>query len=105
VRYIASVYIVPDGARPEVTLTSSGPTADGSGLELVFANTGSAHTLLTDLTLTVRDGSGQVILGKEELGNVAGQNLLAGHTRRFVIPWPAGIAQGAVEVDFSYDGG
>ena len=105
VRYIASVYIVPDGAKPKVALQGAGPAADGSGLELVFTNAGSAHALLTDLTLTVKDGSGQVILGKEELENVSGQNLLAGHTRRFVIPWPAGIAPGAVEVDFSYDGG
>lgn len=104
VRYIASVYIVPDGARPNVVLQQAGPAADGSGLELLFANPGSAHALLTDLRLTVKDGSGQVVLGKDELASVSGQNVLAGHTRRFVIPWPAGIARGPVDVTFGFDG-
>ena len=104
VRYIASLYVVPDGAKPDVSLLSAGPAADGAGLELVFENTGSAHALLSDLELTINGGGNQVVLTKDQLETVAGQNVLAGHTRHFVMPWPAGIAQGPVEVSFTYGG-
>lgn len=104
VRYIASLYVVPDGARADVSLASAGPSADGSGLELVFENAGTAHALLSDLVLTIVGGGNQVVLGKDELETVAGQNILAGHTRHFVMPWPAGIAPGPVEVSFTFGG-
>ena len=104
VRYIASLYVVPDGARPEIALVSAGPAADGAGLELVFENSGTAHALLSDLVLTIRGGGDEVVLGKDQLETVSGQNVLAGHTRHFVLPWPAGIAAGPVEVDFTYGG-
>lgn len=104
VRYIASLYVVPDGAKPDVALQSAGPAADGSGLELVFTNTGNAHALLTDLTLTISGGGAQAVLTRDDLETVAGQNLLAGHSRSFVIPWPPGIAPGPVEVEFSFGG-
>lgn len=104
VRYIASLYVVPDGAKPEVSLVSAGPAADGSGLELVFENSGSAHALLSDLELTINGGGNEVVLSKDQLETVAGQNVLAGRTRHFIMPWPAGIAQGPVEVSFTYGG-
>jgi fimbrial chaperone protein len=94
VRYIASLYVVPDGVRADVRLASAGPSADGSMLELVFENAGTAHALLSDLVLTIAGGGNEVVLGKDALETVAGQNILAGHTRRFVMPWPAGIAPG-----------
>ena len=104
VRYIASLYVVPDGAKPEIVLVSAGPAADGSGLELVFENAGTAHALLSDLVLTIRGGGSEAVLAKDQLESVAGQNVLAGHTRRFVLPWPAGIPAGPVEVEFTYGG-
>jgi len=104
VRYIASLYVVPDGAKPEVSLISAGPSTDGSGLELVFQNTGSAHVLLSDLVLTINGGGSEMVLNKDQLEGVAGQNVLAGHTRGFVMPWPDGIAPGPVTVTFTYGG-
>ena len=104
VRYIASLYVVPDGAKPDVSLVSAGPAADGSGLELVFQNAGSAHALLSDLVLTISGGGNEVVLTKDQLETVAGQNVLAGRTRHFVMPWPAGITPGPVEASFTYGG-
>ena len=72
VRYIASLYVVPDGAKPDVALVSAGPSVDGSGLELVFENSGSAHALLSELVLTVNGGGNEVVLSKEQLEGIAG---------------------------------
>ena len=104
VRYIASLYVVPDGAAPEVALVSAVPSSDGAGLELVFENSGSAHALLSELVLTIAGGGGEVVLTKGQLEGVAGQNVLAGRTRQSVIAWPAGIAPGPVTATFTYGG-
>lgn len=53
---------------------------------------------------SINGGGNQVVLGKDALETVAGQNILAGRTRHFVMPWPEGIAPGPVEVSFTYGG-
>lgn len=110
VRYIASLYIAPRGVEAEVVLESAVRTtaADGTArLAVVLHNRGTAHSLLRGLTLTATGqarGSGEssVTLTAEQLDGMIGQNLLAGHRREFLLPWPARLVEGPVTVSFDY---
>jgi fimbrial chaperone protein len=106
VRYLGSIYIVPKGAKAEVILdaTASETGADGARkLVIVFQNRGTAHALLSGLTLTLQSGGQTVKLGPDDLKGVAGENLLAGNKRRFVVPWPAALPEGPVQSSFDFD--
>ncbi len=110
VRYIASLYVAPRGVKAEVVLESAGrKTAAGGGamLAVVLRNRGTAHSLLRRLTLTVTGqarsgGEVSVALTAEQLDGMIGQNLLAGHRREFLLPWPAKLSDGPVAVSFDY---
>lgn len=107
VRFIASIYIVPNAARSNVGVESATAQVDESGaplLRLDLANTGNAHQLLRDPSLTLTVGSTSIHLGPEQLPMLASQNILAGHAREFVLPWPADLPAGTVEAALSYRG-
>jgi fimbrial chaperone protein len=108
IRYLGSVYIVPKGAKADVVLESATAQTDAAGkrqIELIFNNRGTAHSLLRDLRLKIQVGDKTVELGPEALKNVAGENLLAGQKRRFVLPWPEGLPDGSVRVTFDFSKG
>lgn len=102
-RYVTSVYITPDTAEPNVILESASHQNENGQDQLVlqFHNQGTAHQLLTDLTLTLNSGGQTVKLSPEQLEGVNGQNVLAQHQRRFVIPWPSGLPVGSVSAEFT----
>ncbi len=105
VRYLGAVYIVPKGAKANVVLESAAPQTDAAGkrqIELIFHNRGTAHSILSDLRLKIQAGGKTVELGPEALKNVAGENILAGQKRRFVLPWPEGLPEGPLQVTFDY---
>ncbi|HVR36447.1 MAG TPA: fimbria/pilus periplasmic chaperone [Methylomirabilota bacterium] len=105
IRYLGSVYIVPKGAKADVVLESAVPRTDAQGqrqIELIFHNRGNAHMILRDLRLTIQVGDKTVELEPEALPNIAGENMLAGGKRRFVVPWPAGLADGPLQVSFDF---
>lgn len=104
-RYLGSVYIVPKGAKADVILESAAPQTNATGkrlIELIFRNRGNAHSLLSDLQLKVEAGDKTVELGSEALPNIAGQNILAGQKRRFMLPWPEGLPDGPFRVTFDF---
>lgn len=92
VRYVASVYVTPQGARPDPVVTSVAP--QGKTLAVTIANNGNTRQILRDATLTVAGGGKTVTLRGEQLSGMAGENVLAGATRRFSIPLPAGLPPG-----------
>lgn len=92
VRYVASVYITPQGAKPDPVVTSVAP--QGKALAVTVANRGTARQILRDATLTVTGGGKTLTLRGDQLAGLAGENVLAGATRRFSIPLPAGLPQG-----------
>jgi fimbrial chaperone protein len=58
--------------------------------------------MLQDLRLTIQASGKTVELGPEMLPNFAGENILAGQKRRFTLPWPEGLPEGAVQVSFTF---
>lgn len=106
IRYLGSVYIVPPGAKSDVAIESVVPTEGQNNealLEVTFHNRGTAHTILRDLKLTLKVDATTVELDSKALSGIAGENLLAGAKRRFVLPRPAELPEGPVEVDFHFN--
>lgn len=105
VRYLGSIYIVPKGAKPNVVIESALPHPAENGerkLAITFHNSGNAHTILRDLTLTLQANGKTVVLGPTDLEGISGENILAGNKRRFVLRWPAQLPDGPVEAKFTY---
>lgn len=93
VRYVASLYVLPAGAAPAVTVVAAEP-ASRDRMKIVLANSGSSHALLTNIKV---DAGGFEIAG-DRLAGLIGENLLAGVTRTFYIAWPKELAQKPVQL-------
>ncbi len=98
-RYEGAVYITPPGSAPNVVVDSVAQmqTPEGPKLAVVLNNSGTAHGLLDQVSLTVsgRGANGQpasVELKGEALAGMASPNILAGNKRQFLLPWPAALA-------------
>ena len=111
VRYVGSIYVRPAGARADVVL--QGAAAEEAGgerqLSVTLHNRGQAHAILRNLSLSLEgeaNGAAAVALalGAEQLGGMNGENVLAGHKRRFLLPWPRELPFGPVEATFQFDG-
>lgn len=99
VRYVAALYVMPAGVGPDVQVDTAGPTGGPGGagmLELVLTNRGTSRQVLLDPVVTLQAGAQSLKLTGEALTGLAGENLLAGTTRRFLVPWPGGVPQGPV---------
>jgi fimbrial chaperone protein len=101
VRYEAAVYVVPRGANADVVVSSAKAVSGPQGatrLELVLDNRGTRHAIIDQPVLTLKAGGQTRELSGAELEHVlAGENVLARHQRRFLLPWPAGLPLGPVE--------
>ncbi|MBC8123564.1 MAG: molecular chaperone [Gemmatimonadaceae bacterium] len=108
-RYVGSLFITPRGAAPQLSIgaaTHHQSKERTDQLAVTVENRGTAHQLLKALKLTVTaiDQSGRrlpnatVQLSEEQLQAIRGENLLAGHSRLFFIPWPEQLPVGPVEV-------
>lgn len=104
-RYLGSLYVRPEGANAIVNIVSITPHIDEQGnhaVELIFSNTGNASAKLRDLRLTLMAQGQSVTLSPDQVEAVAGSTILAGHDRRYVLPWPAELPQGSLTATFSY---
>lgn len=100
IRYLGAVYIVPRKANPDIVVSDivKEHSDEGRpGLAITVHNRGNTHAVLGDLTVRMEgtDGTGPasrpVTLGPEQLKGMTGENVLAGNSRRFVLPWPEGL--------------
>jgi len=94
VRYVASIYVVPPGVAPDLAVQAVQPIeVDGKRmLEVVVQNRGTQRQVLRDAVLTVKAGTATRELSGEALEGLTGENILAGTTRRFRVPLPAGLS-------------
>lgn len=105
VRYLASVYVVPRGVEPDISVIASheaNASGKGSTLRVDLENIGAAHKILNDIRLVVKSLINQqmtsILLSAQELTELGGRNILAGATRRIELTWPEGLPAGPVEV-------
>lgn len=109
VRYLASVYVVPDGAGPEIKVISATQIAEpeqAPGLLVELRNTGNAHQVLNTIRLVIKSRKSlevtSVVLTANHLTALGGRNILAGVTRQFKLAWPPGIPVGPVDVSIEF---
>lgn len=90
-KYVGALYVVPPKAGPaDITVASvEGATEKGVGGFLIrLENRGGTHAILVDTTLEIsQDGQKKYTLPTSALTAMEGQNVLAGMTRRFFIPF------------------
>jgi fimbrial chaperone protein len=107
-RYEGSLYVVPENAQPLVELISieSVLIEEKSYLKLTFDNRGGRHALLGELTLTLTSRYGNfepILYTTAELKGVAGENILAGNKRNFLIPEPPEVKGEELLWEMSYN--
>ena len=105
-RYVASVYIVPKRRlQADVKITSAYiEEGDGNSLIIIAHNKGAKHSILREATLKLKSSTTSVELASEQLPGLAGANILVGHTRKFVLPAPAGLQAGTLDAELQYYG-
>ncbi|MGJ3231993.1 MAG: fimbrial biogenesis chaperone [Oceanicaulis sp.] len=102
--YETAVYVSPRGTEAAVRLDSvEHVDVDGEPrLRVTLSNTGSKRTNLVDPVLTLRSADGESLdLVNDQLGPLAGALLLADGTATVDLPWPEGLAPGAVDGEFN----
>ena len=107
VRYEGTIYVSPPGLKPDLVVAGVEPTTVSGAkmLAVTVQNRGTAHALLSELTLALRANDGTAVsLNDPQLHGMAGENVLAGNTRRFVLPWPAGLSAGTVQATLKMAG-
>ena len=101
-KYIGSIYITPHGAQPNLLAKAEPVPGPSPQLNLDIENTGLAHFVLqkVKVKLTSASTKGEAELPSDQLVALYNQNVLAGKTRRFVMPWPKNLPIGPVKVSF-----
>lgn len=102
VRYETAIYVLPQGARGDLSVEKAEPSRGPNGanmLALTLQNKGNAHALVQDPILTLRAAGGSTVTlnTAAQLNGMINENVLAGHTRVFLLPWPSGLPVGPVE--------
>jgi fimbrial chaperone protein len=83
-RYMAALYVTPDGAKPDVRPLSH--EVKNGDLLLTLENFGDRHRILIDPVLTIEDkGKKKIILKEKNLDGLAGENVLAKTKRTFTL--------------------
>lgn len=102
INYRGALFVTPSGLKQDVALDSFKAVETGGKkmLELVFNNSGTQHALLQNLEL---DFGGVKIAGDDKLQGVVGEGILAGHKRKFLMPWPANVSTMPEKIGFTYD--
>lgn len=100
-RYEGTVYIVPPGAKPKLSIKNILRATDSEIEYLSFEieNSGTRHTILEDIELKFKRDENDpqpIILEDDDLKGVAGENMLAGSVRIFRIPMPEGMWEGPI---------
>lgn len=99
-KYIGSVYVIPEKPYSELFLESV--KIENDLLRLTVKNRGTGHTILEDIVVTLNDGTHTVQLTYDELPGMAGENVLAGLSRDFLIEKPSQLSGEEINGELSY---
>lgn len=99
-RYIGSLYVTPNGVKPDVLVEAKQTEGAKPSLELNLTNKGGAHQVLRQPVLKVQSVAGgkEVTINGEDVKTLINQNILPGRQRRFTLAWPKNLPVGPVKV-------
>lgn len=105
-RYEGTLYVVPANAKAAIAVQEARAETGPDGqrrLSVLVANSGNKHAILGNLKVTVQGGGQSVVLEGEQATGMSGANILAGARRRFLVPLPATIPAGPVQVGLNFE--
>jgi len=97
---INSLYVQPNGTRSNVQVKQV--QRHGNKLAVTLMNSGTRHQLMNYATLVLRNGNKALTLKGKSLQGLEGNNVLAGATKRFLIPLPKGYVDGRWTASIQY---
>lgn len=99
-RYIGSLYVTPASAKPDIQIDAKRSETKATDLVVEVTNKGTAHQVYRKPIVKVLSKSTgkELTLSDEDAKPFIGQNVLAGKTRRYSIPWPKGLDSGPLKV-------
>ena len=98
IEYVASLYLVPSGAKAKMKVVSS--TVNKKTLELLLRNEGTAHQLLEHLNIRLKTGGKSISLSAKVLENARTENILPQSERLLKISLPETMNSPSVDIDF-----
>jgi fimbrial chaperone protein len=104
-KYVGSLYVTPAGAAPKVEVEAKASEgAKNQMLVVTVKNPGTAHVMLKSPTLKIQPQKGgtETQLTGTDLKDLAGQNVLAGKSRVFEVPWPKNVPVGAMKASLDW---
>ncbi|ASC71339.1 hypothetical protein XM38_022910 [Halomicronema hongdechloris C2206] len=104
-RYLGSLYVRPADVAPDVQVASVEAITGSEGeaqVAITLANQGTASARLRDLQVSLTAQGTTLNLGPDQLDGMAGQIVLPGHQRRFVMPRPTNLANGEITATIEY---
>lgn len=104
--YKGTIYVRPESPDYNVIVDSVRKVTEDNEpfIELILENTGNSHTFLQEPQLRLRSSgtnASSLTLTADQLDMLMGENIFGGQKRRFLIPWPEGLAQGNIDAELS----
>lgn len=89
---ISALYVQPSNTKSNIVVKNV--QRQGNQLSVTLNNSGTRHALIKSAVLTLNNHNNTLTLNSDKLKGLVGNNVLAGATRRFMIPVPNGFANG-----------
>lgn len=99
-RYVGSLYVTPKAAKPEIIIEGKKSETASNNLILDITNKGTAHQIYRKPTVKIQSllTGKEVVLSENDTRPLMSQNILAGRSRRYSLPWPKDLAAGPMKV-------
>jgi len=100
-RYIGSLYVTPANAKSDLRIeATANPVPGGTQMLMQIDNKGSQHEILKKPKFKFYPlaTNKEVVVEGEDMPGVAGENILAGKTRKFALKWPKQVPVGPSKV-------
>jgi fimbrial chaperone protein len=110
--YRGTMYVLPQELQYDLDLLSVSPHTTEDGKKMIaieMKNNGNTHQIMYQprFTITSRSASGSLLtrvdLEGEQLKGLAGENILAGKRRIFLVPWPQELQEGNLDATFQME--
>ena len=103
-RYIGSLYVTPNGVKPNLIVEVKNSETANKGLELELINKGTAHQVVKNPVLKLKSiGTGkEITCAADEIKDLMNQNIMPGMTRKFHLIWPKELPVGQVKATLEF---
>jgi len=98
-QYVASLYVIPDGAKPDIRVESAKIKKAGRA-EIVLKNSGGAHRVLEKSNIKVHSKEKEFAVPEAEMKELRSQNILGGSSRRIEVSVPKDFHDISAEIHF-----